>query len=119
MPSTISALDVLGVDDAVGPDPSRQMHREPSACRADFGNRRSLRDPQRVHDLIGFLPLVAVGGLEQPEIDRLEQASLGFACSAATSTGEPARRGNTGGSHASAQATIAIERRRRRSSSLG
>ena len=39
-------------------------------------------DPQRVHDLIGLLPLVAIGRFEQPEILRREQSALAASAAA-------------------------------------
>jgi len=70
------ALDVLGVDAPVGADALGQLQREPAAGGAEFGDLRSLRDPERVHDLIGLLPLLAVRRFEQPEILGAEQTRV-------------------------------------------
>ena len=73
--SIISRLDVFGVDAAVRADPARQPHREPAAAGAEVGDDAAFADLQRVHDLIGPLPRVAIRSLEQPEILRAETAA--------------------------------------------
>ncbi len=71
-------LDIFRVDEPVRPNAPRQPHREPTACRADLGDDRSVGDVQRVHDLIGLLPLIAIGCFEQTEVQGREKARLGL-----------------------------------------
>ena len=70
-------LDVLRVDDAVRADPARQPHREPAAARAEIGHDGAISDPERVHDLFGLIPVVAIGCFERPEVLRREQPFSG------------------------------------------
>ena len=70
-------LNVFGVHDAIGSDAPCNVQREPRAARAKIGDNRSVRDAERIHDLLGFLPLIAIGRVEQSEIVRFEQLALG------------------------------------------
>ena len=69
-------LDVFGVHDAVRSDAPRDVEREPGAARPQIGDDRSVRDAERIHDLLGLLPLIAIGGVEQAEIVGLEELAL-------------------------------------------
>ena len=53
---------------AVRPDAAREPDREPAAAGAEVGDDRAVGDAERVHDLIGLLPLLAIGRFEQAEI---------------------------------------------------
>ena len=68
-------LHVLGVHDPVWPDAAREPQREPAAPGAQIGDDRTVRDAERVHDLIGLLPGLTIGGVEQAEILGREQAA--------------------------------------------
>ncbi len=76
IPSSIARLDVLGVDAPVRADALGEPQREPAAGGAELGDLRAFSDADRVHDLIGLLPLIAIGRLEQPEILRAEQTGV-------------------------------------------
>jgi hypothetical protein len=69
-------LNVLGIDEAVRPHPSRQPNREPATAGAKVGHHRSFRNQQRIHDLIRLLPQFAIGRFEETKILRLKQARL-------------------------------------------
>ena len=69
-------LDVLGVDKAGLSDATRQTDREPAAARAEIGDHRPFGELERVHDLFGLLPLIAVGALEQAQVERWEETRL-------------------------------------------
>ena len=66
-------LDVFGVDLAVRTDAARQAHGEPAAAGAEVGDDAAVADLERVHDLIGPLPRVAIRTLEQAEVLRRKQ----------------------------------------------
>jgi len=72
------SLHVFGIDDAVGPDATREPQGEPAAGGAQFGGRRSVRNAEAVHDQLGLVPLRAIGSLEEPQILRVEQLALRF-----------------------------------------
>ena len=106
-------LDVLRVDDAVGPDAARQLNREPAGAGADVGDRRAVRDPQRVHDLVGLLPRVAIGPFEQAEILRRKQPAV------LLRRETPARQGGPEGPPLRPAQRAADRRRRRRGGPAG
>src|SRR5204863_1727136 len=47
-------------------------------ARADFRNQGPIGDLERVHDLFGPVPLLAIGALEHAEIQRREKALARF-----------------------------------------
>lgn len=69
-------LNVFGINEPVRSDPAREPNGEPSAAGAEVGDDRALGNEQRVHDLVRFLPELAIGRLEETEILRLEQVRL-------------------------------------------
>ena len=66
-------LDVLRVDPAVGPTRRGQPDGEPTAGGAEIGHDAAFGDVERVHDLLGALPDVAIGTLELTEVFGREQ----------------------------------------------
>src|SRR4029079_6271754 len=66
-------LDVFGVDASVGADATRQADGEPPAAGAEIGHDAAAADRQRVHDLFGALPRVAVRPFELSEPGRRKQ----------------------------------------------
>src|SRR5262249_15454562 len=54
-----------------------ELHREPAAAGAEIGDRRSFGDAQRVHDLLGLLPVLPIRRFEQTEILRLKKLGPG------------------------------------------
>ena len=71
-------LDIFRVDEPVRPDTAGEPDREPAAGSADLGDHRAVGDVQRVHDLIGLLPLIAIRRLEESEIQGSEETRLGL-----------------------------------------
>src|SRR5262245_55001222 len=69
-------LDVFCVDEPVWSDPPGQSDFEPAAACAEIGDDRAVCDPERVHDLVGLVPLVAIGRFKQPKILRRIEAWL-------------------------------------------
>jgi hypothetical protein len=61
-------LDILGEDDAIWPNASRQPDREPSATGTDIGHASAVEDLELVHDPLGLLPFVSIRTLEEPEL---------------------------------------------------
>ena len=66
-------LNVLGVDEAVGPDAAREPGREPATGNSELCNDVAFGDLERVHDQVGLLPLIAVRGLEQSKRARWKE----------------------------------------------
>src|SRR5207237_285221 len=73
------ALDVLRVHDSIWTDAASEVQCEPAAAGTDVRDDRSIRDAERVHDLLRLLPLVAIRRFEQPEILCFEELPLCFA----------------------------------------
>ncbi len=72
------ALHVDRIDAASAPDTPRQPHGEPTSARPEIGDRRPFGHMECIHHLIRFLPCLAIGRLEQPQILRREQAWIAW-----------------------------------------
>ena len=69
-------LDVLRVDPPVGADAAREPDGEPAAGGAEVSHDAAFGDVERVHDLLGALPDVAIGPLELAEVLGREQLAV-------------------------------------------
>ena len=61
-------LDVLRVDPPVGADAACEPDGEPTAGGAEISHDAAFGNVERVHDLLGALPDVAIGTLELTEV---------------------------------------------------
>jgi len=76
MASIISRWMSSAYTDAVRPDAPGETDGEPAASGTEVGDDSAVGDAERIHDLIGFLPGVAIRCLEQAEVRRQEQTPV-------------------------------------------